>query len=451
MVPESREEWHGWAERHWLPAIVVGATTLLVVATLVRFVKAPYYISDDSALFQHAGWYISQGATLYVDIWDLKPPLIYAVTTALAVFSGGNMAVLHLLSVAVSIVTISAGVALVGVLTHRLTDDGVASMAAAGTIFVVPSVYAYPAAGIRPKYFAFLFATAALLLAVDDRPLASGAAAAACAGFWQLGAPIALLVVAMGWRRGGRVGLGRAIGGGLLVTAAVVLPFVLTGLSIPLFVEVVLAPIYGIERYTVPGRLLRLVFELGYGVLLVPIGVYGWYGAVAADRDRYWWIAVGGGGYTLQIFLEFQGAIEIILLLVFLALAVGLLVADAGSPSRRSAVIGVVLLLAASSGYWAAGPVTPVKDRVANASDEHSTPAYESLPADPEGVPSMQAIYWGKLEPDICHYRLGHKQKHFVQVTGGTLAKSTCGRWPFGERPAEWLLDHSSSAVVTFA
>jgi len=437
---EHCREWEDVVETNWFELLVWGTATLSGLATIVQFARNPFFITDDSALFQHAGWYIGQGATLYVDIWDLKPPLIYAVTTVLAFLSGGNMAALHVLSVVVATGTVAGGIVLVGVLTHRLTDDGIASLAAAGTMFVVPSVYAFPAAGIRPKYFAFLFAVAALLLAVDDRPMASGAAAAVCAGFWQLGGAIAILVVGVGWHRHSRAGLARTILGGLVVTAAVVLPFVLAGLSVPLFVEVLLAPIYGVEQYTLPGRLLEFVLELGYSVLLVPIGAYGWWRAIAANYDRYWWVGAGGTIYVLQIFLELQGAIEAILLLLFLALGVGLLVARV-EPPQRSFVIVLVLLLAVSSLYWESGLYDPAREAVETAHRAHSIPTYDELPADPEGVPSMQTIYWEKLKPETCHYRLGDKQKYFEHVTGGSLTKSECGQWPFGQPPAAWFLE----------
>jgi hypothetical protein len=48
----------------------------------------------------------------------------------------------------------------------------------------------------------------------------------------------------------------------------------------------------------------------------------------------------------------------------------------------------------------------------------------------------MQTIYWEKLKPDICHYRLGDKQKYFMAATNGTLDKAECGQWPFEETPS---------------
>jgi len=47
--------------------------------------------------------------TPYVDFFHVRPALIYAVTTVLAVLSGGNMAALHVLSVLVAVAAVGAG------------------------------------------------------------------------------------------------------------------------------------------------------------------------------------------------------------------------------------------------------------------------------------------------------------------------------------------------------
>ncbi|WP_178915857.1 DolP-mannose mannosyltransferase [Natronomonas gomsonensis] len=432
---------HDSIDENWLRCLAITAAVVLVVATVVKFAADPFAVNRDSALFQHAGWYITQGATPYVDFWDLKPPLIYAVTTVLALLSGGNMAVLHVLSVFVAVIAVWSGVVVVGVLTHRLTDDGFAAVVAGLTMFVVPTVYAFPASGIRPKYFAFCFGAAALLLAVEDRPAASGAAAAVSAGFWQLGGGLAILVVAMSFQRGGWRASGRTVAGGLAVAVVVVGPFVAAGLAIPLFVETVLAPVYGVEGYTIPGRLLAVVVEIGIGgVVFVAVGAYGWLRGFMADRRRYWWIVLGGIGYTGQIFLEMQGAIELILLFTFLSVGIGIIVAHAELPSQRWRVVAVVVVLALAGGYWAAAPVTPLKDDLEETQSELDGPKYETLPPIPEGAPSMQTIYWEKQQPEMCHYRFGEKQRAFEARMGGDLTKSQCGQWPFEEPPREWLL-----------
>ncbi len=440
-VPRSFGELYRRIEANWFGILVGVSTAVVSLTTLVLFSQVPFYIHKDSALFQHAGWWITEGGRLYVDIWDLKPPLIYFLTTALALVSFGNMAVLHVLSVVVAVGAIIAGVTLVGVLTHRLTGDGFASLVAGLTMFVLTGVYAFPVAGIRPKYFAFLCGVAGLLLAVDDRPFISGFVGAAAAGFWQLGAPIGLLVVAMGLQRGGWRAAARTVGGGVTMTALTVVPFALSGTLIPLFVETVLAPIYGIARYTVDARLLWLLISLGPGVIVIPLAGYGWSRAVLADATAYWWVAVGGVSYLLVIFLEFQGSIELILLFVFCSLGVGLLVSLAPTASRQSLIAGCIVLLIVTSAYWKAPTDSPIKAELEADYEQRDINNYPSLPEDPEGWPSMQTIYWEQRQPEYCHYRLGVKQQYFAQETGGSLYQSTCGQWPYDEPPKAWLTD----------
>jgi hypothetical protein len=440
-VPRTRTDLHDWIETHWFPLLLGGAIALLVAGIGYQFLDHPWYISDDSALFQHGGWYITQGGTPYVDFWDLKPPLIYAVTTPLAFLSGGNMAVLHVLSVLVAAAAIVAGVTLVGVLNYRLTENGVASVAAGWTLFVVTTLFTYPWAGIRPKYMALCFGALALVLAVEDRFLASGAAAAVTAGFWHLGAPLALLVAAMSYVDGGRPGLQRALAGGTLVTALVLAPFALTGNLVPLFVEVVLTPIYGAGEYSLAARLLEPIYEIGWGIAAFPLGIYGWFLASDGDWSQYWWVAVGGIAYQILFFVEMAGAIDAVMAVPFAALGVGAVVAETRTPSRRVLLLALVVCLVASSLHWNEGARTPVRDELTDLQESLGTVEYGPLADRPPGVPSMQTIYWEQRRPATCHYRMDKKQRAFVYATGGTLQEPTCGHWPFDEPPLPWLVD----------
>ena len=334
---------------------------------------------------------------------------------------------------------IVGGLVFVGLTPYRLTEDGFASIVAAGSMLLLTSVYSFPYAGIRPKYFAFFFGAGALYFAVRDRYLISGISAALAAGFWQLGGILALLVVGMALQRGGLRGAGRTVAGGIAVATLTVLPFVLSGRTIPLFAEVVLAPIYGVERYTIPSRLLTFLIELGPGILAVPLAAYGWYRALRQDYREYWWLAAGGSAYLLQVFLEFQGAIELVLVFVFVALGIAIVAAQLPRPSRRTMLVVGLALLVLGNFYWNQSPVTPVKDEAKDLKAQYNVPNYEALPPDPPGSPSMQTIYWEKLKPELCHYRLGHKQKYFELATGGTIYKSECGQWPYDGEPPAWV------------
>lgn len=444
--PAEGEGWLAWADREWFRVLVVASALLLLAGTAVQFAQEPFYLTADSALFQHAGWYIGQGATPYVDFWDLKPPLIYAVTTVLATLSLGNMAALHLLSIAVSLAVILAGVVAVGLLTHRLTGDGLASLVAGATVFVVPTLYTFPYAGIRPKYFAFCCGAGALLLAVDDRPVAAGAVAAAGAGFWQLTAGIAPLVVAMSYDRRGLGGAARALAGGVAVSAAVVLPFVLAGLTVPLFTQAVVAAALGGAQNTLPEQLLEFVLELSAGVFLLPLGGYGIYRACRADWRRYWWVAVGASVYLLAMFVNMEGSIDTVLLLPFLAVGVGYLVATVDGPPRpdwpeaETLLVAAVAVMALSGLYWTTTAPTPVKDRIEGVQEsvgvEDFPPEYDR----PLDAVTLETIYWKKQRPETCHYRLSKKEMKFLDITGQDRFQRQCGDWPFADPPVQWLV-----------
>ena len=101
-------------DRRRLPLLVATVAVVLAAATVGRHLLTPLAVSRDSASFQYADWYVLQQVTPYVDFLHVRPALIYAVTTVLAVLSGGNMAALHVLSVLVAVgaggVPVHAGV-----------------------------------------------------------------------------------------------------------------------------------------------------------------------------------------------------------------------------------------------------------------------------------------------------------------------------------------------------
>ncbi len=258
--------------------------------------------------------------------------------------------------------------------------------------------------------------------------------------FWQLAVPVAVLVVSVWQYGGGRRALW-TIGGGVAVAVAVIAPFLATGLAIPLFLETVLAPVYGVEGYTIAGRLLGVVVEFGYGTLLIPIAAVGWGLAARHDASQYWWIGTGGMLYLCQLFLEMQGAIELVLLVVFLAVGVGVVVATLTRPSRRRVMAMAVVVVMVLNVYWLAGQITPIKTVVENERAEQTIPDYETLPEEPAGIPLMQIIYWEQHRPDTCHYRLGHKQRWYAYTTGGSVMKQECGQWPFDDSPRQWAIN----------
>ena len=96
-------------DRCRLPLLVATVAIVLAAATVGRHLLTPLAVSRDSVSFQYAGWYVLQQVTPYVDFFHVRPALIYAVMTVLAVPSGGNVAALHVLSVLMAVAAVGAG------------------------------------------------------------------------------------------------------------------------------------------------------------------------------------------------------------------------------------------------------------------------------------------------------------------------------------------------------
>ncbi len=79
--------------RRWREILVIVVMALVLVGAvfLVKIQVSPWYVGmgDDSGLFAYAGELIADGALLYQDIWDTKPPGIFYLN-ALAISLGGS-------------------------------------------------------------------------------------------------------------------------------------------------------------------------------------------------------------------------------------------------------------------------------------------------------------------------------------------------------------------------
>lgn len=423
----------GRARFRWRTTLLVVAVALELGAYVAYAVADRAPVKPDSALFEHVGWAVAHGAVPYVDVWDVKPPLVYAVTTALALVSGGDVGLLHALSGLASTVAVVGTVLLTGDLAHRLTGDDLASVVAGLVLLVPAEVYGLTPYGVRAKYLAAVFGTAGLWLALRDRPLSAGACAALAAGCWQPGGGVVLLAGGLARQRGGRRALLRLVVGLAAVTGLVLLPFLATGALVPLVVETVVAPLVGAPPFTIAGRLLSVALALGYGTVLVVPAALGWWRSVAVAPERAWWVAAGGVIFGLQVLLvDMEGALDAILWLVFLALGVGLFAASLSAGRKRLIAYAVVGLALTGPG-WHLVPTAPLRPTLA-ALHHQAQPAAATIrrPAGATLVPDVRTILWRHLDPSTCHYRLSEKELRYVRATGGRLDATRCGRWPFG-------------------
>lgn len=425
---------HGDAPR-WLTVLLPCVVILFALSFVSYLVSMWPETTTDPAFFQHTGWYILNGGVPYVDVWDVNPPIVFGLTAVLAGLSGGNMVVLQTLSGILMAAVNAASVLLVGWLAYRLTDDA-AAVAAGFVVLLVPEVYLMPPVGTRAQFYALFFGLVGLAFALRDRPAAAGATAALSAGCWQPGAGFVLLVGGMAAQRSGWQGVLAAVAGTSAVVGLVAVVFAAAGALVPMGVETILAPLVGGSPYTLSGRIYSILLVLGYGMVILPAAFYGWSHAVY-DR-RHWWVPAGGLLFGLQVlFVDMDGSTDLVLWLAFVALGVAIAVASVSQSglrvptirNRRWAVVGVLGLLVVSGPVWhvTSSPLqSTLQDR-----EERATPDEELPPIkDEASVPDMQTIYWQKLTPEQCHYRLSWNEVRWIAATDDRVDSTQCGQWP---------------------
>lgn len=419
--PGERHRWPRWQLA--LGLWVAVATGVGIAAVVVADVPA---IRTDSALFQHTGWYITRGAVPYVDVWDINPPVVFAITAALAVVADGNMLVLHVLSVALTVAVTAVGVLLVGSLGDELTGDDASALAAGLVMLALPELYGLAAFGIRSQNLSFFFGTVALVAVLRDRSFLAGASAAASAGVWQPGGFLVVLVAAMAADRGGRRRALASLAGSAVVTAVVVAPFVLAGAFEPMVVQTIVAPIVGSPPTTAAGRLTEAVLSLGYATVLLPLAVAGW-GVGASSRRAHWWVPAGGVVYAGQVlFVNNDGTLDVVFLMLFAALGVALAVREFPSPHARTATLVALAFVVVVAPLWPLAVSAPLEQPV---EDLHERTQPSTAPPNVEAqqsVPPMREIYWEKRQPDRCHYRLSWTELRWIDRTDASLDARTC-------------------------
>ncbi|NKE35355.1 DolP-mannose mannosyltransferase [Natronococcus sp. JC468] len=431
----------------WAIALAPVVAVVFVFGALASVRTEWSALATDPAFFQHTGWYVLQGGIPYVDVWDVNPPVPFGITAVLAALSGGDMLVLHALSVGLTTLVAAASVFLVGWIASLVTDSDAAAVAAGLAMLAVPELFTLPFQGVRAQFYALFFGACALALALRDRPFVAGAAAALSAGSWQSGAVFALLVVGIAYQRTGAKSALRTVAGGGVVTAGVVLAFAAAGALAPMVVQTILAPLLAGSPYTLTERVSSVLLVFGYGSLLLPVALYSWVRGTVRDPGGQWWIPVGGLLFGFQVlFVDMDGSTDALQLLAFVALGVAIAVesaierrstpADRGETARldgrRIALAAIVVagLFVPLGLAWNVGSPPPraTLERVETEAEPDVEPL--SVTPDDADVPSMQTIYWEQLEPETCHYRVSWNEVRWVSMTDDRLDRRHCDAWP---------------------
>jgi hypothetical protein len=378
----------------------------------------------DSIIFEYTGWYLTRGGRLYVDIWEIKPPLPYEVTGLLAWLGGGDPLIAHALSLFLTSVAAIAVALAAGLLVEDVTGAPTAAFAAGMLLYVLPGYYWRAAFGFKVKYFVALCALFAIYLARQDRPGLAGVLAGAAVGLWQLAIVVPALVLGVVDERIGRPGVKRAMAGTAGVLVVVVLPVLYWGALEAMLTETLLVPLligHGLGSSSPLELIYRSLSVASLIALLDVIGV-----AVAAwNRPREtWWLTAGTAWFGIQVLLiDLDGVLDLFPLLAFLAVGVGLFLGFESGRQRPAALLLAVLAISSvvtMGGFGIGdGPLRETSGLVYDDERELTVPY---------GPIERDLLLWRGVEPETCRVFFGRTQYQLVKRTDATALQRECGQ-----------------------
>jgi len=419
-------------EDHPLAVLALVATVSQALGAWRVLARPGWPPTRDSRIFEFFGWRIARGDRLYLDLWEVKPPLSFEVTAALAWLSGGDVWIYHLLCVAVTGLAAVGSVVLVGAHVRDLTDDGVAAAAAGLAMYVVVAFHIRSGYGFKPKYFVVLAALAAVWLVRRDRPFAGGLAAAAAVGFWQVAAVVPVLVLGLAAQRGSKKAVAWVLVGGAVGAGVMLAPIVYWGATRAMLAQVVAVPLTAVPGGDVMVRFLKFPRYVSVGDVPFLAGIVGlaWVGLLR-DRPRAWWAAVGGAWFlAVALLFDLDLPPDLFPSLAFVALGLGLLLAAVDVRIRRAIVAWTVFALVVNVAFvgWLppfGGPVG-ITDSPDLADREAIDPPYNAS--------ERKALLWYDVEPTSCHVFVAKTEATWIERTGGNRTARTCQEWPVGNR-----------------
>lgn len=415
-------------EERWFSFLVLlpaGLQALQIWRLLTRYERPP--MTPDAGIFQHIGWLLTEGGRLYVDAWEPKPPLSFQTTAALAVVAGGDMRVYHVLNIVLMALAAVGIVVLVGLLAYHLTQDRYASALAGLSMFLLPGFVVRPAYGFKAKYMVLFAGLLAIYLAVRDRYAASGVAAAASVGYWQLGALFPLVVVGLAAQERDRRAVAEVVAGGLGFAALMFLPVVaLWDSGSHMIAQALVIPMLAGGEASLLEKLYAGIIHFKWASPFVLLGVYGlWRGVRTTLGRRDWWVVAGAAWFALLVFFvdfDVGGYTDLIPGLAFVALGLGLFAASLTDDRRRSA-LGYALAAVLVVNFVAFGGGGLVFSRVETPGpvpmdDLRTNDRAQDLTAVPDDTPDVRYLYWQRSRPETCHYRLSLMEVNWLQRAG---------------------------------
>ncbi|MEW6369101.1 MAG: DolP-mannose mannosyltransferase [Acidobacteriota bacterium] len=208
------------------PVLDIALTAAITTCIFLLFRPWEQPLVRDISIWDHVAQVIADGGVPYRDVVEIKTPLS-AYLAAPAILFGRLLGIADVVSIRIVFFVIGVVLVLaVRALGARLFDADVGLVASLMTAGIDP-LAEWSASGIQPKVPFVLFGIVAILLAMRDRPVASGAVVALSALCWQPGCLFILpaaLALGPGLRR-----LTRLLLGFLLPLGLCVLYFTLAG------------------------------------------------------------------------------------------------------------------------------------------------------------------------------------------------------------------------------
>ncbi|MFB6304858.1 MAG: DolP-mannose mannosyltransferase [Haloferacaceae archaeon] len=409
-----------WRHYYW---VVSGALAAVGVLAMGRPFVARHGLDaplphGDTIILEYVGWFVARGNTLYVDVWEIKPPLAFVPSYLLAEATGGDVYALHVGGMVLTGVALVVTVAATARVVGHATDAPAAGFVAGLAFFAVPGFFYAPWLGYKAKALAFAFGAVGLDRTVRGRYASGGLSAGLAVGVWQLGVVFPLLTAGCAVAAGTRTDLRRHAAGGAAAALAVVVALLLLGDVEGFVAEVVLAPVAlqsdrpGID----PRALFGFVPGWNGGILALAGGAGLALAAVdpADVRER----VLAGGVVPLAgvLLVDFDGFWDVLYPLWFVAVGVGALV---GRLPRRRRLLAGVLLVALLAPAFAPG-------------DHVRHDPVETRPSDGR-PPSLDAerehVYWTGQPVRSCRFFGARTQRSVLahDPDADTLAESPCG------------------------
>lgn len=377
----------------------------------------------DSLIFEYVGWYLTVGGRLYLDAWELKPPLPYETAAVLSLLAGGDPVVHHWLAVLVTITVAVATAVVAGALVHDLTADDFAAFAAGASLYVLPAFHWRAAYGFKAKYVVPLGALLAIYLARRDHPTSAGVAAGVAVGFWQLAVVVPALAAGVAYDRGDRSAVVRLVAGAAGVFTLSLLPVLYWGALEAMITEVLLVPLLVGEGRSAAAQLGLAGQLFGGSLSVVAFGVLGVAAAAARRPRETWWLAAGATWFGLQVLLvDLDGAPDLFPLMAFLAVGIGVLLGLEAGPQRTAAALLAILAAVSVVTMGGFGLGTAMLHEPAPLVYEPDREL--SLPY---SAADRQHLFWNQQRPETCRVFFGPTQDELVERTGGAYAQETCG------------------------